>query len=202
MEYHGRIMAKRGFTLIELLIVVAIIIILAAIAIPQFNSYRIRGYNSSALSDLRNARSAEEAFYSDCRVYCSSKADGSPGVGLPLTSTSAPVAIVQFGISAEAPGDATTFTTGISQNVRIMINTSADGGSFVMASKNSGGDRCSGTDSDVTALYWTNGQLGQPMDNASLPAAVMKVNDLNGIAGTGVCNGLTGGTGQKNWTVL
>jgi prepilin-type N-terminal cleavage/methylation domain-containing protein len=202
MGHHRQLKDKRGFTLIELLIVVTIIVILAAIAIPQLNSYRTRGYNSSALSDLRNARSAEEAFYSDCRVYCSSKADGSSGVGLPLASASAPVTIIQFGISAEAPAENTTFTTGISQNVQIVINTSADGGSFVMASKNTSGDRCSGIDSDVTTLYWTNGQLGQPMDNASLPAAVMKANDLNGIAGTGICNGLTGGTGQMSWTSL
>ncbi|MEK6743835.1 MAG: prepilin-type N-terminal cleavage/methylation domain-containing protein [Nitrospirota bacterium] len=202
MGDHRQLKDTRGFTLIELLIVVAIVTILAAIAIPQFNSYRTRGYNSSALSDLRNARSAEEAFYSDCRVYSSSKADGSPGIGLPLTSASAPVTIAQFGISAEAPDDATTFTTGISQNVQLVISTSADGVSFVMASKNTAGDRCNGTDSDVTTLYWTNGQLGQAMSNASLPAAVDKANDLNGVAGTGICNGLTDGTGQKDWTAL
>jgi len=193
---------KKGFTLIELLIVVAIIIILAAIAIPQFNSYRIRGYNASSISDIKNARSAEEAFYCDHQVYSSSKANGSSGVGLPLTSASAPVTIAQFGISGTAPGDATTFTTGISQNVQIVINTSADGDSYVMASKNTAGDRCIGADSEVTTLYWTNGQLGQSLDNASVPAAVINANDMNGIAGTGICNGLTGGTGQMSWTAL
>src|SRR5574337_494523 len=60
---------KKGFTLIELLIVVAIIAILAAIAIPQFSSYRKRGYNASANSDLRNARTAEEAMYADFQDY-------------------------------------------------------------------------------------------------------------------------------------
>ncbi len=60
---------EKGFTLIELLVVVAIIAILAAIAIPQFAAYRIRAYNSSAESDLRNAKTAMEAYYADYQQY-------------------------------------------------------------------------------------------------------------------------------------
>ena len=62
---------ERGFTLIELLIVIAIIGILAAIAIPQFSNYRTRSYNSSAESDLRNAATAQEGYYVDEDTYCS-----------------------------------------------------------------------------------------------------------------------------------
>nr|WP_320050588.1 prepilin-type N-terminal cleavage/methylation domain-containing protein [uncultured Desulfuromonas sp.] len=60
---------EKGFTLIELLIVVAIIGILAAIAIPQFAAYRERAFNSAAQSDLRNFKTAMEADYSDNVEY-------------------------------------------------------------------------------------------------------------------------------------
>ncbi len=58
-----------GFTLIELLVVIAIIGILAAIAIPQFTSYRQKSYNSASESDLRNIKTNLEAYYADYQEY-------------------------------------------------------------------------------------------------------------------------------------
>ncbi len=47
------------------MIVIAIIGILAAIAIPQFTAYRVRGYNSAAKSDIKNAYTSAQAFFAD-----------------------------------------------------------------------------------------------------------------------------------------
>jgi len=80
---------QKGFTLIELMIVVAIIGILAAIAIPQFSTYRLKAFNGSAEADLRNLMTAQEAVYADTQAYAAIAV----AVGSDTTATNAIVAL-------------------------------------------------------------------------------------------------------------
>ena len=58
-----------GFTFIEFSVVLAILGILAAIAVPQYSNYRERAYNQTAIADLKNIAAAQESFFADHQAY-------------------------------------------------------------------------------------------------------------------------------------
>jgi len=152
-------MNKKGFTLIELLIVVAIIAILAAIAIPQFAQYRIKGYNASALTDLRNCRTSEEALFADWQRYGATEVNlvtapgGAAGPGVLLLGPTDPVANSTILATTDTVGTARGIQIAVGNNINVQAGDDALFGSFVLISKNLAGDTLYAADSDSTANY-------------------------------------------------
>ena len=99
-------MNRKGFTLIELLIVVVIIGILAAIAIPKFANTKQKAIVASMKTDLKNLVTAQEAYFSDNNAYA------------PAAGAAQAAGVVAF-----------TPTTG---NVLVLSNASANGFTGVM----------------------------------------------------------------------
>ena len=62
---------QRGFTLLELLVVMAIVSVLAAIAVPRYAAYRQRAFDMRSLNDLRNLATAEEVYFLENEKYLS-----------------------------------------------------------------------------------------------------------------------------------
>ena len=116
---------NKGFSLIELMIVVAIIGILSAIAIPQFYAYRTRAYNSVAASDLKSLQTAFEVYFNDNDQYPAS-----------IEITNAPIAVV----AAAGPPALTAFAFTMSNNVSVGTIAGVNNQTYGASTKNLAGD--------------------------------------------------------------
>jgi prepilin-type N-terminal cleavage/methylation domain-containing protein len=113
-------MNRHGFTLIELLIVVVIIGILAAIAIPKFSSTKGKAYVATMKSDLKNLASAQESYYYDNSLYYNGAV---PNPALPF-SPSTGVAVNM--VSGDVAGwSATSSYAGLATTCAIFVGGAA-----------------------------------------------------------------------------
>ncbi|MDX8411812.1 MAG: prepilin-type N-terminal cleavage/methylation domain-containing protein [Mariprofundaceae bacterium] len=187
---------EKGFTLIELMIVVAIIGILAAIAIPQFAAYRVRAFNSASESDLRNLKLAEEALFADTQQYgtvVAKDATGAAGPGALASAVAAPWFI------ATSDNDGTVVEqvqAGFSTNVDAITSTDAGEASFTAFTGHLQGDRVYGIDSDATAIYWASKDAGTVFADPGI-ASIVNADDVDTVA-----SGQTTGGPQATFTIL
>ena len=119
---------RKGFTLIELLIVVVIIGILAAIAIPKFANTKTKAYTAAMKSDLRNLVTAEEAYFSDSGKY--TDYDTMKVKFKPSTGVSTPIIVPGAGFwsATVTHSQIPNFTCGIGVNtVNTVVSGAGDG---------------------------------------------------------------------------
>jgi prepilin-type N-terminal cleavage/methylation domain-containing protein len=138
---------SRGFTLIELMITVAIVAILAAVALPSYRDYILRGHLVTMTNDVQATRAKMEQYYQDNRTYVTSTAAPAPCTTTAVTYTKpTPYSIACSNIGA-SPATYTVTATGTS-------GTATDGFSYTITQAGVQGSTMSTAWGGATYACW------------------------------------------------
>ena len=105
---------QRGFSLLEVLVVVVLVGVLSALAIPQYAGFRARGFDSKVAAAVRGVATGEEAYYAENRVYATDvetlRNVSTGGVAINISAGNSGNLETSFRIVGTHPGATRTFT--------------------------------------------------------------------------------------------